>query len=212
MKLLEAKWFADKISQMNIADIVPILHIGVVDDSQVEAENYLYQEVKKYGSVYTLDLKNHKRVDIVGDINDKQVLSKLYNLELKSVSCFNLLEHVTDISETCRNIVSLIKPGGYIFVSCPYRYPYHPAPIDNGFRPDIEELSRCFPNTRVIYKEIISTGSFLLDILSNPVLALRIIVRLLLPFYNWSGWKVVVGYCRWFFRKYYTTCLILQKT
>jgi hypothetical protein len=74
----------------------------------------------------------------------------------KSVFAFNLLEHVADYKKAAKNIISVIPRDGYLFVSCPKVFPYHPSPIDNGFRPTPIELANLFPKAKIIKKVVIN--------------------------------------------------------
>jgi 2-polyprenyl-3-methyl-5-hydroxy-6-metoxy-1,4-benzoquinol methylase len=74
---------------------------------------------------------------------------------IKTVFAFNLLEHVSNYNKAAKNISSVIPKGGYLFVSCPREFPYHPDPIDNGFRPTPAELAGLFPKMKIIKKSII---------------------------------------------------------
>ena len=99
-----------------------------------------------------LDIKEMKGVDIVADIsNNNFSLKEKYDL----VICTNLLEHVSNVSTTVSNISSCVNKNGYLIITVPYIFPYHPDPIDNLFRPHPNELKSLFIDKKCIYEKVI---------------------------------------------------------
>ena len=49
---------------------------------------------------------------------------------IDTVQCMQVVEHVSDPGQVIGEIHSALKPGGEIFVTAPFTYPYHEAPID----------------------------------------------------------------------------------
>ena len=49
---------------------------------------------------------------------------------IDTVQCMQLAEHVSDPGQMIGEIHGALKPGGEIFVTAPFMYPYHEAPID----------------------------------------------------------------------------------
>ena len=50
---------------------------------------------------------------------------------------FDTLEHVEDPWVWCQRMVSIVKPGGYVYLSTVFLYTYHPSPRDFfRFTPD----------------------------------------------------------------------------
>jgi len=66
------------------------------------------------------------------------------NVAFDLVLCFNLLEHVSDISMVIIGLEKVTRNGGYLLITVPKRYLYHPDPIDNFFRPDCKTLENIF--------------------------------------------------------------------
>lgn len=54
------------------------------------------------------------------------------------------------------NIAAIIPEGGFLIVSVPRVFPYHPNPIDNGFRPSTGDLKRLFPDFKIIARKIVT--------------------------------------------------------
>ena len=98
-------------------------------------------------------------VDIVGDITNSATIDILAGSSFKSIFCMNLLEHVEEPLVIVEAMQQLLKPGGLAFVSVPYRFPYHPDPIDTLFRPDPSELSHLFKSFSIIQASIVPCGT-----------------------------------------------------
>jgi SAM-dependent methyltransferase len=84
-------------------------------------------------------------VDVAGDLTDASFLARLRELGVRSIMCCNVLEHVPDPAEVAAALERATPPGGYVLVTVPRRFPYHPDPIDTMFRPGPDELRRLFP-------------------------------------------------------------------
>ena len=147
---------------------------------------------------------------MVGDISNKTFQDRLKKIEFKSIFCANLLEHVEDRESIVKAITSMTPSGGYIFVSCPFRYPYHLDPIDTMFRPDIAQLASLFSGTTICRSEIVKDHNYLFYILSQRMVLNRIL-RICTPFYRPNRWLTVLAHMGWLFRDFHATCVILQK-
>lgn len=117
-----------------------------------------------------LDKKKMNGVDIVADIsNNNFSIKEKYDL----VICTSLLEHVSNISTTASNISSCISKNGYLIITVPYTYPYHPDPIDNLFRPHPNELKSLFIDRRCIYEKVIIDQRNILYRMKKDLVSLR---------------------------------------
>lgn len=217
MLIEEAKWLSNVISKMEPSKIYPLLNIGSSTEkfrkvTQPWIDQYLFAPAKEKGLlVVHSDIKNAEGVDIVGDLTDKVFLQKLKNMEFKSILCANLLEHVTNKEEICAAIEAIVRPGGYIFVTCPYHYPYHPDPIDTQYRPKPEELAQLFPGSRVKQAEILNCGLYLMRLIKNPSLLVFSLARLCMPFYKPGMWWQHVRLQGWIFKSFAVSCVVLEK-
>ena len=132
-------------------------------------------------------------------------------MQFRSVFCSNVLEHVSHREAICSLLLSIVPAGGYLCISVPYSYYYHPDPIDTGFRPDITELTALFPGTHLICSAIVGGDTILQLRRRRPVELAFTLVRFLFPFYKPLSWWRTKGYLPWFFRPLTATCIILQK-
>ena len=66
---------------------------------------------------------------------------------IDAVQCMQLTEHVEDPGRMVSEIHRALKPGGEVFLTAPFMYPYHEAPIDlnrwsqEGFRSLMKEFT-----------------------------------------------------------------------
>lgn len=212
----EAQWFGSRLAELDLAAISPMCNVGSStgafrSDTQPWIERAIFGPAQARGlRVDHLDLKSAPGVDIVGDLTEPEFLESLMQRGYRSAFCSNLLEHVTNRDKICAAITQMLPPGGLIFVSCPYRYPYHPDPIDTRFRPDREELRRLFPGAVEMAGERICCGSYFSGFQGKPGALARAIARLCLPVYQPSTWWLKAQYLPWLFRSYQATCLVLR--
>src|SRR5438552_13681584 len=141
MLIREAAWLGLQIAQADAKRVFPLLDAGSSTEKfrnqqQPWIDRYIFAPARGQNlAVHHLDKEPAPGVDIVGDLTDPVTIEKLAGLGYRSVLCSNLLEHVQDRQHTALAVLSLIPPGGYVFLSCPYAFPYHPDPIDTRFRP-----------------------------------------------------------------------------
>ncbi|MDZ8055905.1 MAG: methyltransferase type 11 [Aulosira sp. ZfuVER01] len=214
----EARWLADIIYSLQPNSVFPMLNIGSSNKKFRESEQpwideLLFKPARQKGySVIHVDMKYDVGVDLVGDLRDPDFLHKLSELNIKSVLCSNLLEHVTNREEICKIISSIIPNNGYIFVTVPYQYPYHRDPIDTMFRPNIEELSKLFPDFKIVNGEIVAGGYLVQSTTIPPVIyTLAMLIRLILPIYQPLKWFDSLRYALWLFRDISVSCVLLEK-
>jgi hypothetical protein len=82
------------------------------------------------------------RADVVGDFLDPKCIKELFE-KFQTAFCFDTLEHVPDPFGFCRNLIYIVKPGGHIFLTTVFEWPYHPSPED-FFRFSPRGLEECF--------------------------------------------------------------------
>jgi hypothetical protein len=217
MLIQEAQWFKEQLASMEPARVFPMCNVGSSTEvfrtqEQPWIDELIFAPIVRQGHVVKhLDMKSAPGVDIVGDIGSPDFLKQVANMRFKSFFCSNLLEHLVNREEICRALLHMIPSGGYFFMSAPQFYPYHPDPIDTGFRPSILELAALFPGT-YLAKSCVVTGSTLLGIRRRDPLVLAFtLLRFLFPMYKPVSWWRNRGYLPYFFRRLMATCVVLQK-
>lgn len=217
MLIEEAQWFARQIQMLDGRSIFPMLNVGSSTEKFRTVDQHFIDECifkpardRNY-AVTHMDIESGQGVDIVGDLCNPALFDELSTRGFNSIFCSNILEHVVDRQQICQTLQSILPFGGYIFVSCPYRYPFHPDPIDTMFRPDIDELYRLFPETSIIEGEIIRGKTLLGYHSHDPAIIFKTVLRIFTPFYKPWNWLKVLGHSPWLFRHCYQTCLVLRK-
>lgn len=166
MLVPEARWFAQQLRSIPDADLFPLLNLGSqTADFRAREQPWLDKLVfapltARGGKVVHTDLQAGDGVDLAGDLSDPAFLDQLRAMQFRTVICSNLLEHVVNRAEIAATAVQVVVPGGYLFVSVPYKFPYHPDPIDTLFRPTPDELAALFPDTTACVKAVVSCGSY----------------------------------------------------
>lgn len=142
------------------------------------------------GTILHLDLKPATGVDIVGDLLDPDFLGTLERRGVRSVLVSNLLHHLPDRAPLVASLLRLVRPGGYIIVSGPYRYPRNYDPIDTMFRPTPEQVAELFPGTDMVAGTIIDSATiFTWNSVERGGRSLpRTIARLCVPFRKPREW------------------------
>ena len=214
----EAKWLANIIYSLNPNSVFPMLNIGSSNKKFREQEQPWIDELlfkpartKGYSVIHT-DIKNDIGVDLVGDLCSLDFLKKLSEMNIQSVICSNLLEHINNREEISKIISSIVPKNGYLFVTVPYKYPYHCDPIDTMFRPNIQELSSLFPDFKIVNGEILPGGYLVKSTTTTPILyTLAMLIRLILPIYQPLRWLDSLKYALWLFKDISVSCVVLEK-
>ena len=160
----EAKWFGTRLLELADPAVFPMLNIGSHTEqfrtiSQPWIDRFIFAPARARGVVKHTDIRLAPGVDIVGDLTDPAFVQDLRGMNFKSVFFSNVLEHIEAREELARTVTAVVPSGGYLFVSVPYRFPYHPDPIDTMFRPTPEEVASLFPGTRTQSAEIVASGT-----------------------------------------------------
>ena len=210
---IEAKWIMSAVQSLETDALTPLLNLGSSTRAFREKEqpwihNYLLSPLSSRGiRILNMDIKQAEGVDIAGDILNDETLSLVSKSGIKAMLCSNLLEHVEHREELCTRLLTVLPAKGYLIVTVPFKYPYHPDPIDTQFRPDVGDLHRLFPDTNLISGKTLDCGAYVLS--GKPVISAAIhAARILLPFYKSSQW---MDRLKWTFKNVYVTCLVLQK-
>lgn len=212
----EAIWLSKQIYSLNPEYVCPILNVGSSTEkfrkkTQPWIENHLFKPLRGKGfNIIHTDLKKDEGVDIAGDLCDPNFFKEISKLNIKSVLCSNLLEHLENREQFCEAISSILPIGGYLFVTVPYQYPYHPDPIDTMFRPSIDELEKLFPSLTKLHGEIVYS-KYNGTRLPFLIFAFAFVVRLMIPIYKPSTWRDSFRRFPWLFKTVASTCIVFKK-
>ena len=217
MLINEAKWLGQNILKYKDEDIFPVLNIGSSDSDfrdkkQPWINKYIFNKLILLNKeILHLDCFVSKGIDIIDDINSLSFQKNIRQMLVKSVLCSSLLEHVENKEKICSLISEILPKNGYLFVSCPYSYPYHPSPIDTMFRPDISELKKYFPEFDIISSSIITDVSHFQRLKEFPLTTIKNIFTnfVINTFFKSSVQRV--SYEKWVLKKFQAVCLVLKK-
>ncbi|MCU0548154.1 MAG: hypothetical protein MUC48_02290 [Leptolyngbya sp. Prado105] len=219
----EAEWLAQAMYSLDAQEVFPLLNIGSSTyhyrtKVQPWIDQNLFEPARHQNcQVIHSDIKGGEGVDIAGDLCDPEFLKQLSQLKIKSILCANLLEHIPNRVEICNVLDSILPEQGYLLITVPYQYPYHPDPIDTLFRPDVDELKQLFPTMKVVSGKIVDGGGFSRKVyfkgllLPSYLYPLCFALRLFIPFYKPKAWFYHLKTTPWFFKRVAVTCVVLQK-
>ena len=166
MLIPEARWYGQQIKKRE-AGLFPMLNLGsqtLTFRTQIQPwlDRYLFAPARCKGyRVVHSDLQAAEGVDLVGDLTDPAFRERLIQSQFRSVLCSNLLEHVRQPEVIAATVAQIVPPGGYLLVSAPFHFPYHPDPIDTMFRPSPQALAALFPETDLVEAKLIRGGNLL---------------------------------------------------
>jgi SAM-dependent methyltransferase len=169
----EAAWLARELEQLPVDDLSPLLSIGSghaeLTRDQPWINDVVYRPLQERGvRVLHHELAPGPAVDVAGDLTDPRFAATLAGLDVRSIMCCNVLEHLPYPAETAATIERLVAPRAYAIVTVPRRYPYHPGPIDTMFRPSPDDLRRLLPALAEMQKAEIRCESLLRYLLASP--------------------------------------------
>ena len=152
-----------------------------------------------------LDLKPDEENQYCLDITkpENQKILKAENFDCILIA--NVLEHIpmAELPEFVKAVLRIAKVGTRVVVTVPYSYPIHEDPIDNRLRPTPEEICRLFKLNSDGYSKILECGNFLEDFISFSIShQIKILLRLLTPFYKFQTWLCLFYCLGWLYRPY----------
>src|SRR5579883_2428827 len=213
----EARWLGRALSAIDASAAFPLLDAGSSTEhfravEQPWIDQLIWKPLRSRGlQVVHVDRREDPGVDLVGDFMDPGFAQELKRRSFRGVFCSNLLEHVVDRSAVARALLSVVGEGGYVFASCPFRYPYHADPIDTGFRPTPAELAAVFPECELLEGATVTCGSYARYVTRSPALLAKTLVRPLVPFVKPRKWWTAVCHLPWLFTPFEATCVVLRK-
>ena len=167
MLAVESKWIKMILDRFPPEEVSPVLNVGSSTEHfrkhvQAHIDRNVFAPLRaRKCAVVHLDLKAADGVDVVGDLTEPVFQARMKSQAVRLVMCSNLLEHIPDEHRTtlCHAISEVILPGGYLLVTVPQSYPYHPDPIDTMFRPAPGELAAYFPGLDVVEAQLVQRRS-----------------------------------------------------
>lgn len=212
----EAVWFGERLRALDARHLSPLLNVGSASAefrtvTQPYIEDQIFGPLRRRGvAVEHLDLRAAEGVDIVGDLADADLVASLAKRRYRAVMSCSLLEHVPDPDLVCRRLERLVQPGGYLLISVPHRFPYHPDPIDTMFRPSPAELTSRFPAGRCVASASIACGTGWDYVGRDPLAMTGKVIRRLRGSQSPSTVHGTASFAPWLFRSFRMTCVILQ--
>lgn len=222
MLLREAKWFAARLRELGDDALFPLLNVGSHTEQfrtreQPWIDRHIYAPLRtRGGKVVHTDIKDAPGVDLVGDLTKPDFLEAVGRMRFRSACCMNLMEHVPNREEIGRAVVAAVQPGGYLLVSCPNVFPYHPDPIDTLYRPGVEDFAALFPGTTIVKGEKLACGTLATYLFSRFASDPTALVRMLTKRKAQAVKQTEQGlsarqWVPWLWRTFYQTCLVLKK-
>lgn len=146
MRAIEADWICKSLLALGPDKASPVANLGSSTEwfrlvKKPHIEQRLLKPLREAGfEILQVDLKKEKGVDLAGDLYDKNIQIMLQSRGFRSAIFSNVLEHVPDPAALAAITEDIVASGGYLLVTVPRAYPYHPDPIDTLFRPTPDEL------------------------------------------------------------------------
>jgi len=229
MLLEEAQWVGAKLNSVFHSGQV-ILNLGSSTLKsrtllQPHMSKYIFEPLKEKGvEVVHSDILEDEGVDLQGDFTDPAFIEQLKNKHFDGVMCCNLLEHLEDRTPLIECLNQIVPTGGVLVLTVPKQYPYHLDPIDTMYRPNPAELALIFPDFEILHAQIVQARrqihkngrlvyhkNYFEQLIDDPKLFFRLIIRSLLPFYKFDSWKITVNDLLKMFRPFSASCLVLKR-
>jgi hypothetical protein len=213
----EAQWIRWALDQLNAEDISTVLNVGSAtaafrEQVQPWIDSEVFAPLRRRGTaVRHLDIQEGDGIDLHGDLTDDAFVTGLGGYGYNALLCCNLLEHVLDPSAICAKLELLVPVGGYLLITVPNRFPYHPDPIDTMFRPELEDLVLLFPRCNLVRGEVLDCGTGWDYVDRNPGALIAKVKRRLAGLREHGSVKGSVSFLPWLFREFRQSCILLQR-
>ena len=214
----EARWLRYALDVFPPERLSPLLNLGsgsaeVRKGVQPWIEDQLFLPLRsRYVEVVHVDMRELPGVDVKADLTDPADVQRLQALRPQALLCCNVLEHVIQPDRLARHCLDLVAPGGLLFVTVPFSYPYHRDPIDTMYRPNPAELAELLVGARLLESTILDTGvSYRNAVRERPWILLRHVWRFPVPFLSLEKWKRSMTRLYWLAAEYRITCAVFEK-
>ncbi|HEV7372212.1 hypothetical protein [Arenibaculum sp.] len=218
MLLKEAEWVAGFLAGQDQSTLMPVLNLGSStlhfrERVQPFLDRLIFRPMRHRGiRIIHADLKADTGVDIAVDIMDDDGFEQLRRLEVKTILCCNILEHVPSALAIAERLTALLPSGGTLVVTVPNSFPYHPDPIDTLFRPSVDELAALFPQLSLRESRLVIGPTLGEELRERPREFVRRLIRSAIPLPRFGGWLSVMHHWRWLFAPYKVSCAIFEKS
>jgi hypothetical protein len=214
----EACWLHRALEAFPPERLSPLLNLGsssaVVREAiqpWIDAELFCPLRTRGVETVH-VDMRELPGVDVQADLTDAADVERLSALRPNALLCCNLLEHVLEPRQLARHCLDLLPPGGLVFVTVPFSYPYHRDPIDTLYRPSLAQLGELFAGARMLDGTILGAGVSYRDaVRERPWILLRHVWRFPVPFLSLERWKRSMARLYWLVAEYRITCAVFEK-
>jgi len=156
----ESYWIRNKLDFLKLKQNCTVLDIGSsTEEYRKKIKPHIDKNIFSYLKskdiiVHHLDKKKGKGIDIVCDIEEINKINSKYDL----VICANLLEHIKNPKYFIKKVIKLVDKKGYLIITVPHNYIYHPDPLDTMYRPSNKDLEKLVPGLKVIFSEIVKNN------------------------------------------------------
>jgi hypothetical protein len=213
----DARWLMATMALVPVERISPLVNIGSSDEyfrtvTQPHV-GAIFKMLEERGvRVIHTDLDAGKGIDVVGDLYDDAVITRLRAENPRALVCTHVFEHVEDREALRDGLMSILNSGDLFFITVPMSYHEHHAPIDTMYRPCPDELAWLFAEHRVLTKAEIPGGTYWSWIRKRPfTLITRHVVRFFIPFLGWRKWKRSMRKLYWLFHPYKVAAIAGEK-
>ena len=213
----EAQWIGQVLSQLDTDKVSPLLNVGSATAAfREKVQPFIDQEIfaplrKRASLVDHLDIQDGAGIDLRGDLTDDSFVSGLGSRGYRALLCCNLLEHVLDPAAICAKLELLVPIGGYLVITVPNQFPYHPDPIDTMFRPDVANLAGLFPHCNLIHGAVLDCGTGWDYVDRSPGALIAKAIHRFSGMREHGGVKGSASFLPWLFRHFRQTCVLLQR-
>ncbi len=195
----------------------PLLNVGSAtsefrEQMQPWIDQSIFAPLRRRGvPVDHLDIQGGDGIDIHGDLTDDSFMAGLASRGYRSLLCCNLLEHLPDPAAICARLELLVSVGGYLVVTVPFRFPYHPDPIDTMFRPELVDLVQLFSRCNLIQGEMLDCGTGWDYVERDPRVLVEKVKRRCSGMREHGGIRGSTSFLPWLFRRFRQSCALLQR-
>lgn len=111
----------------NPYDILPSDPVIYDIGSKGARAGYAFGKPPENAKVVCVDIEDGPGVDLVADAHD---LNKVEDNSVDFVISISVLEHVTYPQKVVKEMHRILKPGGLVYISVPFIFPFHADPSD----------------------------------------------------------------------------------